>query len=343
MDFFCDARCVKIEKAVKSRESRVNLSYSRLLTLDFMKIVFMGTPLAAVPSLENLLDDGHEVVAVWTQPDRPAGRGNKLTMPPVKEFVLENNLEIFQPPKIKTAESLELFQSHQADVAVVVAYGRILPESYLNAFPKGAINVHFSLLPKYRGAAPVNWAIVGGETKTGVTTMKMDAGLDTGDILLQSETKIDAEENAIDLMARLSFEGAKLLNETLKNFDKIKPRKQEDAQASYAPMLTKEAGKINWESRAATINNHIRGFQPFPTSFTFYQSKKLTIWKAAEVSGFKISSFGAVLEAKGDNLVISCGNETALKIVELQLEGKKRMNVRDFLNGVKINVGEKLG
>lgn len=301
--------------------------------------------MAAVPSLENLLDDGHEVVAVWTQPDRPAGRGNKLTMPPVKEFALENNLEVFQPTKIKTAESLELFLSHKADVAVVVAYGRILPESYLSAFPKGAINVHFSLLPKYRGAAPVNWAIAGGETKTGVTTMKMDAGLDTGDILLQSETKIDAEENAIDLMARLSFEGAKLLSETLKKLDKIKPRKQSDADASYAPMLTKEAGRINWESRAATINNHIRGFQPFPTSFTFYQSKKLTIWKASEVSDFKfqVSSFGAVLGAKGDDLIVACGNETALKIVELQLEGKKRMNVRDFLNGVKITVGEKLG
>ena len=310
-----------------------------------MKIVFMGTPLAAVPSLENLLDDGHEVVAVWTQPDRPKGRGNKLTMPPVKEFALENGLKVFQPTKLKTAESIELFKSHKADVAVVVAYGRILPESYLNAFPKGAINVHFSLLPKYRGAAPVNWAIVGGETKTGVTTMKMDAGLDTGDILLQSETKIDVEENAIDLMARLSFEGAKLLSETLKNFDKIKPRQQADKQASYAPMLTKEAGKINWESRAATINNHIRGFQPFPTSFTFYQGKKLTIWKAGEVqsSEFRVSSFGAVLEAKSDNLIISCGNETALNIVELQLEGKKRMKVRDFLNGVKINIGEKLG
>ncbi|MDQ3180825.1 MAG: methionyl-tRNA formyltransferase [Acidobacteriota bacterium] len=310
-----------------------------------MKIVFMGTPLAAVPSLENLLDDGHKVVAVWTQPDRPAGRGNKLAMPPVKEFALENNLEIFQPTKIKTAESLELFKSHQADVAVVVAYGKILPESYLNAFRGGAVNVHFSLLPKYRGAAPVNWAIVGGETKTGVTTMKMDAGLDTGDILLQSETKIDAEENAIDLMARLSFEGATLLSETLKNFDKIKPRKQPDEQASYAPMLTKEAGRINWESRAATINNHIRGFQPFPTSFTFYQSKKLTIWKANEVQSPKseVKSFGQVLEAKGEDLIVACGNETALKIVELQLEGKKRMNVRDFLNGVKINVGEKLG
>ena len=310
-----------------------------------MKIVFMGTPLAAVPSLENLLDDGHEVVAVWTQPDRPKGRGNKLTMPPVKEFALENDLKVFQPTKIKTAESFELFKSHQADVAIVVAYGRILPATYLNAFPKGAINVHFSLLPKYRGAAPVNWAVVNGETKTGITTMKMDAGLDTGDILLQSETAIDAEENAISLMARLSFEGANLLSETLKKFDKIKPREQIEAEASYAPMLTKEEGAINWESRAATINNHIRGFQPFPTCFTFYQGKKMTIWKAQEVQSpkSKVQSFGQFLEAKSEDLVISCGDETALKIVELQLEGKKRMNVRDFLNGVKISVGEKLG
>ncbi len=310
-----------------------------------MKIVFMGTPLAAVPSLENLLDDGHEVVAVWTQPDRPKGRGNKLTMPPVKEFALENDLEVFQPTKLKTAESIELFKSHKADVVVVVAYGRILPESYLNAFPKGAINVHFSLLPKYRGAAPVNWAVVNGETKTGITTMKMDAGLDTGDILLQSETAIDAEENAINLMARLSFEGANLLSETLKKFDKIEPRRQIEAEASYAPMLTKEEGAINWESRAATINNHIRGFQPFPTCFTFYQGKKMTIWKARESSRFKVqgSRLGQVLEAKGDDLIIECGNETALQIIELQLEGKKRMNVRDFLNGVKINTGVKLG
>lgn len=317
-----------------------------------MKIVFMGTPLAAVPTLENLLDDGHEIVAVWTQPDRPAGRGNKLTMPPVKEFALENNLPVFQPAKIKTAESLELFKSHNADVAVVVAYGRILPESYLSAFPKGAINVHFSLLPKYRGAAPVNWAVVNGEEKTGITTMKMDAGLDTGDILLQSETVIDVSENAIDLMARLSFEGAKLLSETLDKFDETMPREQEDENASYAPMLTKEEGRINWESRAVTICNHIRGFQPYPTSFTSFQGKKLTIWKAAEVQkpdfefqmpDSKLPNFGEVLAASGDDLIIYCGNETALQISELQLEGKKRMNVRDFLNGVKTNIGEKLG
>ena len=317
-----------------------------------MKIVFMGTPLAAVPTLENLLRDKHEIVAVWTQPDRPKGRGNKMAIPPVKEFALENNLPVFQPTKIKTPESLELFKSHQADVAVVVAYGRILPENYLNAFPKGAINVHFSLLPKYRGAAPVNWAVVNGEAKTGITTMRMDAGLDTGDILLQSETVIDAEENAIDLMARLSFEGANLLSETLKKLNDIVPRKQVESAASYAPMLVKEEGLINWESRAATICNHIRGFQPFPTSFTKLQDKKLTIWKAREIqitdyrlqiTDYRLPDFGAILAAGGDSLVVFCGNETVLNIDELQVEGKNRMKTRDFLNGIKINIGEVLG
>ncbi len=313
-----------------------------------MKIVFMGTPLAAVPTLENLIkDDEHEIVAVWTQPDRPKGRGNKLAMPPVKEFALENKLEVFQPTKIKTAESLELFKSHNADVAVVVAYGRILPESYLNAFPKGAINVHFSLLPKYRGAAPVNWAIVNGEEKTGITTMKMDAGLDTGDILLQSETEIDNEENAIDLMARLSFEGANLLSETLKKLEKITPRKQVEPEASYAPMLVKEEGRINWESRAVTIHNHIRGFQPFPTSFTSFDGKKLTIWKSevaeiAVVDERTTTNYGQILHINKESFIVACGNETALKIIELQIEGKNRMSARDFLNGVKVKVEDKL-
>jgi len=311
-----------------------------------MKIVFMGTPLAAVPSLEKLLSDNHQVAAVWTQPDRPAGRGNRLKMPPVKEFALENNLIVHQPAKIKTAESLELFKSHEADLAVVVAYGRILPDTYLTAFPKGAINVHFSLLPKYRGAAPVNWAIVNGEAKTGITTMKMDAGLDTGDILLQSETTIDAEENAIDLMARMAFEGANLLSETLKSFDEIEPRKQNDEEASYAPIMVKEEGRINWESRAATIKNHVRGFQPFPTSFTNYQGKKITVWKTEEITNYelRITNYesGEILRAKGNELIIACGGETVLKINELQIEGKRRMSVRDFLNGVKIQTGEKL-
>ena len=308
-----------------------------------MKIVFMGTPLAAVPTLQQIIEDGHEVVSVWTQPDRPSGRGKKITAPPVKEFALENDLKVFQPAKIKTKEAFELFKSQGADVAVVVAYGRILPESFLDVFPMGAINVHFSLLPKYRGAAPVNWAIVNGETKTGITTMKMDAGLDTGDILLQFETDITSEENAIDLMARLSFEGAALLGETLKTFDEIIPRKQKESEASYAPMLVKEEGMIDWSGNAATIVNHIRGFQPFPTSYTSYQGKKITIWKAqawfaenAEAD----DNYGLILDAKKSDLFINCGERTVLRIEELQIEGKKRMKTADFLNGVKLIPGE---
>ena len=305
----------------------------------------MGTPNAAVPSLEKILQDGHEVVAVYTQPDRPSGRGNKLTAPPVKEFAAQNNLPIFQPTRIKTPEALETFKSHAAEVAVVVAYGRILPPGFLEAFPDGAINVHFSLLPKYRGAAPVNWAIVNGETITGVTTMQMDAGLDTGDILLQTETEIGAQENSIELMGKLSLVGADLLSETLKHFDKLARIPQNHAEATLAPIMKKEDGAIDWNLSAGEIANRVRGFQPFPTSFTKYQDKKLTIWKAKEIqdSGFKIQDSGEILEAKSDKLFAACGNQSVLQIEELQIEGKRRMTARDFLNGIKLQVGEKLG
>ena len=310
-----------------------------------MKIVFMGTPHAAVPTLERILRDKHEVVAVWTQPDKPAGRGNELNASPVKEFALQNDLPIHQPTKIKTAESLELFESHAADVAVVVAYGRILPETFLQTFPRGAINVHFSLLPKYRGAAPVNWAIVNGEAKTGVTTMQMDAGLDTGGILLQRETEIGANENAVELMQRLSYTGADLLSETLAMFDELVAQPQEDVQATFAPIMKREDGAIDWNQTAEEIRNRVRGFQPFPTSFTKFQDKKLTVWKAEEspMANGKSQISGEIIEAKGDKLFVSCGNQTVLQIDELQLEGKRRMTTRDFLNGLKIKVGEKLG
>lgn len=307
--------------------------------------MFMGTPQAAVPSLEKILQDGHKIVAVYTQPDRPAGRGNKLTAPPVKEFALQNNLQTFQPTKIKTPEALEIFKSHNADVAVVVAYGRILPQAFLKAFPNGAINVHFSLLPKYRGAAPVNWAIVQGEEITGVTTMQMDVGLDTGDILLQKETEIGAEENSIELMQRLSFIGADLLSDTLKYFDKLAKIPQNHAEATLAPIMKKEDGLIDWSLSAKEISNRVRGFQPFPSSFTKYQDKKLTIWKSrqSEPSDLKSRIVGQILEAKGDKLFVSCGNLTVLQIEELQIEGKKRMAARDFLNGIKMRIGDVLG
>jgi len=303
----------------------------------------MGTPQAAVPSLERILIDGHEVVAVYTQPDKPSGRGNKITFSPVKELALARGLAVFQPQRIKPPEALEQFQSHRADVAVVVAYGRILPATFLNAFSNGAINVHFSLLPKYRGAAPVNWAIVNGENETGVTTMKMDEGLDTGDILLQRSTAIGSDETAIALMERLSVVGAELLSETLRELDSLKPVKQDTDLASLAPIMKKEDGLIDWKSSATEIADRVRGFQPFPTAYTYFQSKRLTLWQAGATESASDSfSLGEVVEAKSNQLTISCGFGL-LKIGELQLEGKKRMSTRDFLNGVKLKIGDSLG
>jgi len=307
-----------------------------------MKIVFMGTPQAAATSLERLLNEGHEIRAVYTQPDRPSGRGKKVVFSPVKELALSRNLRVLQPTKIKTNETIDEFRSHSAEIAVVVAYGRILPPSFLSAFPKGAMNVHFSLLPKYRGAAPVNWAIVNGETETGVTTMKMDAGLDTGDILLQRSTAIGPNENAVELMDRLAGIGSDLMIETLTELAFITPRKQDESGATFAPILNKEDGLINWAFNAIDIARRIRGFQPFPTSYTFLHSVKLTIWDASavEVDGPAIE--GSVLDASGNRLIIASGNGTGLSIKQIQPEGKRRMPVRDFLNGGKLRVGDVL-
>jgi methionyl-tRNA formyltransferase len=308
-----------------------------------MKIVFMGTPAAAVPTLERLLDDGHEIVAVYTQPDRPSGRGNKITFSPVKEFALANGLKVLQPTKVRTQEAFDEFSSLAADVAVVVAYGRILPESFLNAFPLGAVNVHFSLLPKYRGAAPVNWAIVNGESETGVTTMKMDAGLDTGAILMQSTTPIGNEETSVELMGHLAITGADLLSQTLSQLDGIEAQAQDDTQATYAPIMRREDGMINWSMSAADIASRVRGFQPFPTAFTQYRGQKLTIWKArASDDETEDAKPGQVVDASGDSLLIQTGSGV-LEILELQLEGKRRMSTRELLNGTAIAVGEILG
>lgn len=309
-----------------------------------MKIVFMGTPQAAVPSLERLIADGHDIPAVYTQPDRPSGRGNKVTFSPVKELAVAEGIPVLQPTKIKTPEALEQFRGLGADAAVVVAYGRILPEAFLQAFPLGAINVHFSLLPKYRGAAPVNWAIVLGEAMSGVTTMQMDAGLDTGDILLQSETQIAAGETSIELMHRLAGIGAELLAETLSKIESISPRQQNEAHASYAPILRKEDGLLSWMLNATDISNRVRGFQPFPTTFTYFKDKKLTIWRCKPVEAeFHLKTIGEIVEARGDSLLVYCGGDTVLQVEELQLEGKRRVTARDFINGVKPAVGDIFG
>ncbi|HAF13085.1 MAG TPA: methionyl-tRNA formyltransferase, partial [Blastocatellia bacterium] len=245
-----------------------------------MRIIFMGTPQSALPSLQRLLQDGHDIVAVWTQPDKPAGRGEKMHSSPVKEFALEHGLRVEQPKKIRTDETKNLFASYQADVAVVVAYGRILPVEYLRAPRKGCINVHFSLLPLYRGAAPVNWAIVNGENKTGVTTMFIEEELDSGPILLQRETLIGRTETAPELMRRLADIGAELLGETIAQLDVLTPRPQHDRDATLAPLLTRADGLINWSNNAMVIERCVRGLQPWPNAYTHYQNRRLIIWKA---------------------------------------------------------------
>ncbi|MFL6229328.1 MAG: methionyl-tRNA formyltransferase [Pyrinomonadaceae bacterium] len=318
-----------------------------------MRLVFMGTPESAVPTLRRCLDDGHEVVAVWTQPDRPAGRGNRMHVPPVKEFALAHNLSVYQPEKIRTEAALALFASHDADAAVVVAYGRILPASYLRAPRRGCINVHFSLLPKYRGAAPVNWAIVGGEAETGVTTMQIDEGLDTGAIYLQRATAIGDEETAPELLARLAETGAELLGETLSRLDELEPRPQRGEDATHAPILKREDGLIDWRLAAQEIARRVRGFQPFPNSFTPFRSQRLVVWRAQasdSTSGAADQDSetasrqpGEIVAAHGDDLIIACGHGTSLRLIEVQPEGKRRVSARDFLNGLRPQVGEKLG
>ena len=327
--------------SINSQVRKAGLPRSLLKT---MRIVFMGTPESAVPSLKRLLTDGHEVVAVWTQPDKPAGRGDKMHSPAIKEFALEHGLPVEQPKKIKTQEAKELFASYDADVVVVVAYGRILPPEFLRAPRRGCINVHFSLLPLYRGAAPANWAIVNGEVKTGVTTMFIEEELDSGPILLQRETMIGQTETAPELMQRLAGIGADLLSETFAQLDRITPRPQHDQAATFAPLLTKQHGLVNWLNNAATIERCVRGFQPWPSAYTHYKSHRLILWQA-DVSETTLMDglVGEVLVAHGDDLVVKCGDETALRLIEVQPEAKRRMSIRDFLNGTHLKVGDRFG
>jgi methionyl-tRNA formyltransferase len=309
-----------------------------------MRLVFMGTPESAVPSLRRLLAGGHAIVAVWTQPDRPAGRGNKLHQSPVKEFALEQGLTIHQPARVKTPEAKELFASHRADAAVVVAYGRILPPEFLDAQRHGCINVHFSLLPKYRGAAPVNWAIVNGEKETGVTTMRLVSELDAGPIFLQSATQIGPSETAPELMQRLAETGAELLSETLKSIEHIELRPQASEGATFAPILKREDGRIDWTMDAAAIERRVRGFQPWPNAHTTLDSRRLIIRQAGTENVPQPSDQpGRIIEARGDRLLVACGAATALRILELQPEDSRRMSARDFLNGAHIKTGDVLG
>lgn len=316
----------------------------------------MGTPDVAVPTLQRIIEAGHAVEAVFTQPDRPVGRHQTLMPPPIKRVALAHGLTVYQPTQIKTDDVRQVFTTFAPDVAVVVAYGRILPVWLLEIPRWGCINVHFSLLPKYRGAAPVNWAIACGEIETGVTTMQMDAGLDTGPILLQKACSIEPDETAPVLATRLAIMGADLLLETLSLIEQgaITPRPQDEAQATLAPMLKREDGLINWQWPAQHIHNRIRGFQPWPGAWTVWNGQRLIIWRATVLSPDQLGDMtlsrrdssivpGTIRHTGKDRLLIQCGDASLLQVEELQLEGRRRMSTRDFLNGIRLDVGTRLG
>lgn len=301
-----------------------------------MRIVFMGTPAFAVPSLERLAEAGHNVMGVYTQPDRPKGRGQKDAMPPVKEAALRLGLRVEQPEQIGRPEAIEALRAMAPEAIAVVGYGQILPQAILDIAP--AVNLHASLLPKYRGAAPVQWAIARGETRTGVTTIRISPQLDAGDILLSWETDIGPEETAVELSERLAVAGADLLVRTLVGLDRIVPRPQDHSQASWAPVIKKEDGRIDWSLSAAEIANRVRGFQPWPGCYGQLRGRQFHIWKARPVDTDVRLGRGE-LRAEGRRLMAGCG-QGALELIEVQMEGRKRMPAVAFLNGFPLEPGE---
>lgn len=306
-----------------------------------MKIVFMGTPDFAVPSLQALLDAGHEVCAVYTQPDKPQGRKQVLTAPPVKELALQRGIPVYQPATLKNEEEQAKLRALAPEAIIVVAYGKLLPKAVLDIPPRGCINVHGSLLPRWRGAAPIQWSVIAGDQKAGVTTMQMAEGLDTGDMLLTYETKIGARETAGELFDRLAQAGAALLVETLEKLDSITPRPQDDRQSCYAHMLDKQMAMIDWTKSAHEIDCLIRGLSPWPIALTTLAGARLKIYAAEPVLG--TGKPGEVLESdpkKG--LTVACG-AGALALHEVQLVGGKRMKSADFLRGHAIDKGTMLG
>lgn len=306
------------------------------------RIVFMGTPSIAVPSLKALVENGFDIPLVITQPDKPKGRGHAVQFPPVKEYALATGLEVYQPEKIKNnTEVMEKLKSISPDFFAVVAYGKILPQEVLDIPKVAPVNVHFSLLPKYRGPAPVNWAIMNGEKETGVDTMLMDAGMDTGDILLTVKTPI-LKKNAGELADELAITGAELLIKTLNDFENIIPAKQDHEKATKAPMMNKEMGLINWNTDALQIERMVRAFTPWPASYSILDNKKIKIFKSEVEEVNHDNTAGTILSVTKDSFTVACGIN-ALKIFELQLEGKKRMDVKSFLAGYKIEKGIMLG
>lgn len=305
-----------------------------------MRVIFMGTPDFSVGTLEALVQAGHEVVLAVTQPDRPKGRGGKMQYTPVKEKALEYDIPVFQPVKVREKSCVEKLDSYKADVMVVVAFGQILPREILELTPYGCINVHASLLPKYRGAAPIQWSIIDGETVTGVTTMQMDEGLDTGDMLLKTEVPLEPDETGGSLHDKLSAAGAKLCVETLKALEEktVTPEKQGETPTKYARMLGKELGKIDWTKDAASIERLVRGLNPWPSAYTSWEGKTMKIWSAEVVDRECKAPCGTVAEVTKTDFSVQTG-KGLLKVTELQIPGKKRMAADAFLRGYKMETG----
>ena len=306
-----------------------------------MKVIFMGTPDFAVGTLEALVKSEHEVVAVVTQPDKPKGRGKAMQPTPVKEVAVRENIPVLQPRKVRDPEVVEELRTFDADVIVVVAFGQLIPKSILTLTKYGCINVHGSLLPKYRGAAPIQWAVIDGEKESGITTMQMDEGLDTGDMLLKKVIPLEKEETGGSLFDKLSVAGAELLLETLDALEKgtVTPEKQsKESPTAYAKMLTKEMGAIDWKKDAVSVERLIRGLNPWPSAYTHIHGKTLKIWRAEVTDGDGTKAPGTVLSGGKGELLIQTGKD-ALKITELQLEGKKRMDTAAFLRGYTIEEG----
>ncbi|MGN0477933.1 MAG: methionyl-tRNA formyltransferase [Hominenteromicrobium sp.] len=294
-----------------------------------MRIVFMGTPDFAVPSLEALLRRGHEIAAVYTQPDKPKGRGHKLLPPPVKMLALEHNIPVCQPATLRSAEAAETLRAFAPELIVVAAYGKILPPDVLAIPPRGCINVHGSLLPKYRGAAPIQWAVLNGDKVSGVTIQRMAEGVDTGEILAKAETEIGPDETSGELFDRLMVLGAELLVETIDKLDTLTPEPQDEALATHAPMLQKEMGAVDWTKSAAEVHNLVRGLNPWPAAYLTVDGKRMKLWRTAVV---KVNGLPGVLTELDGEMTVYCG-KYAVQLVEIQPENGKRMRGSDYLRG----------
>ena len=306
-----------------------------------MKIVYMGTPDFAVGALDAIVKAGHEITAVVTQPDKPKGRSGQLVFSPVKEYAVAAGFPVFQPERIKRPEAVAELRNYEADVFVVAAFGQILSKEILDMPKFGCLNIHASLLPKYRGSSPIQWAVINGEEKTGVTVQQMNEGVDTGDILYTKELFLDKKETGESLFDKLAVLGAEAIVETLALLEegKLNPVPQKEEDATHTVMLSKALGKIDWTKSAVEIERLIRGLNSWPSAYTFFMDKQLKIWDADVCEENLTGEAGTVLKVEKDRFAVGCGNGSALWINELQLEGKKRMHTRDFLLGNAIQTG----